>query len=385
MSTQVYTAVREHCHALLRQQYQHVATPIEGPGKADYGDVDVVVACPHNACDTLRGAFEAVKRLLGAVRMIHEGGKSLSANFAIPWLEGTSVIEEHKVPPDPLFIQVDVQICPSVDKFRWMLFKHGHGDMWNLLGVIVRPYGLTIDDDAMWLRVPEIEKTNKKRAKVFLSSEPDTVLRFLGLPVEPFWSRPFGGAEELYEYVAECRMFQPEQVKPATNSNDRRRANTRPTVQKWIEDFIPRCQSAGKFRHAAVTREEITAEAIACFGVRDEYGARRRDYLIEQQKNHVWVNMIKAAIPAPAASDNLGTLYRNILVKTLRRVIIEDDDSYGVAPGDELKDDEGLWVDKKVKYFIDTHKDRIGQAAYARHNELYQNGRKKEAQGNAST
>ncbi len=61
------------------------------------------------------------------------------------------------------------------------LFKHAHGDIWNLLGSTIRPFGLTVDEDALWLRIPEIEKFDRKKAKIRLTSDPVEVIRFLGL------------------------------------------------------------------------------------------------------------------------------------------------------------------------------------------------------------
>jgi hypothetical protein len=59
------------------------------------------------------------------------------------------------------------------------LFKHAHGDLWNLIGSTIRPFGFTVDEEALWVRIPEIEKFNKKRAKVLLTRNPAETVHFL--------------------------------------------------------------------------------------------------------------------------------------------------------------------------------------------------------------
>lgn len=377
MSRQVYTTVKARCHEILRQLYSCVATPIEGASKLDFGDIDIVVAWPLYARCDIKHTFNTIKDAIGATRLIHEKGKSTSANFAIQWPSDLQndepTTKEAGSPGDcaelEKFIQVDIKICNSLQQLQWMLFKHSHGDIWNLLGTVIRPYGLTVDDDAMWLRIPEIETKNKKQAKVFLSSEPADVLNFLGLPIEDYWEKPFDDVEEMYEYIAQCHMFHaghqtdsastefPLQLK----SNDRKRMKHRPFFRQWIDDFIPRCRSEQRYLHQRTTRDKITKEAMERFNIKNEYRTRRIQWMVEEQKVYIWNNVIKTSVPVPNSSDLAGMEHRNNLLRALKKIILEGDESFGIELSRDLKDDNGFFVTKNVIEFINKEMKNIGR------------------------
>ncbi|KAI9155683.1 hypothetical protein HJFPF1_08272 [Paramyrothecium foliicola] len=389
MSPHVYEISKAQYHAVLRELYHCVASPIEGPGKEDFGDIDIVVAWPSFTSDGIQHAFRTIKETLGAVKVIYEGGKSTSANFAVPWPAAVANVERSSSDgrnPSPMehgaedkFVQVDVKICSSLDQFQWMLFKHGHGDIWNLLGTVVRPYGLTVDDDAMWLRIPEIEKKNRKQAKVFLSRNPEDVLRFLGLPMESYWEKPFEHVDDMFEYVARCRMFHvaphesssSDEFLQSLKSNDRRRMSYRPVFREWVERFIPQCQAQQRYVHQQTNRDEVTGEAIKLFGVENEYASRRHQGILEQQRDHIWTRVIKAGIPPADPSKPTEILHRSLLVKALKKIILDGDESFDVALDASFKDDQGLFVVENVQRFIADHGERVGQAAFARHQHSY--------------
>ena len=261
MPQAVYAQVRANCHAALRELFVYVATPIEGPAKLDYGDLDVLVAGerrsifpskPDDATTprTPRELMAAIKAALGAQYAIIDRTNT-TANFAIPWpadlhsnqrasgyvlLNSQQPLISAKSEADHpdlrgWYVQVDVRICKDSDCLCWVskcdvnkvqwsngsltnvwcvtqaLFRHAHGDIWNLLGSTIRPFGLTIDEDALWLRIPEIEKADRKRARVMLTDDPVEVLHFLGMKVEGFWSEPFDSIDALFDYVTTYRLF----------------------------------------------------------------------------------------------------------------------------------------------------------------------------------
>lgn len=82
MPPEVYRVVRDKCHALLRQRFLAVASPIEAPAKLDYGDVDIFVAWDTeedppadfaDICDLLGTTHARVKELV-----------MCDAQFAVP-------------------------------------------------------------------------------------------------------------------------------------------------------------------------------------------------------------------------------------------------------------------------------------------------------------
>ncbi|KPM34034.1 hypothetical protein AK830_g12542 [Neonectria ditissima] len=440
MPKDVYHIVKARCNALLREHYVCVASPIDGPGKQDFGDVDILLAWPRNPSASKADAFDTIARALNATRTIVDKGKDVSGHLALPWPQASQEPstepndaaqeafainshgyghpaapahqeahesdqkpssnqpdqvsslaapleqrgfqttnaaqsdEPHQASDQPKrFIQVDVRVCETLEYFEWMLFKHAHGDVWNLLGTTIRPYGLSVDERALWLRIPEIEAFHRNRAKVFLTGDPVEILQFLGLPIGDFWTEPFQDLDAMYEYVARCRLFwvrpldpeeaELEQDRKKLKANDRKRMNQRPGFRKWVEEFKPRCRQEGRFLINPTTREQVTEEAFAWFHVKGEYEARRVEFLREKQKDMVWNKIIKGAVPDADPSDQISIMYRSCLIKALKRVILENDDRYGVLPEQSLLDEDGFYITEDVLDFINRRKGEIGRAA----------------------
>ncbi|KAK7429336.1 hypothetical protein QQZ08_004148 [Neonectria magnoliae] len=437
MPKDVYNIVKTQCNAILREHYVCVASPIDGPGKQDFGDVDFLLAWPLNPSASKADAIDAIARSLNATRTIVDKGKDISGHFALPWPSETSLLRDdalqealeinsqggdhpeaaerqeerqskqkpsqtapaqlpsstascegseiqttstahsdqpHQVNQDQeRFIQVDVRVCDSLEYFEWMLFKHAHGDVWNLLGTTIRPYGLSVDECALWLRIPEIEAFNRNRAKVFLTGNPTEILKFLGLPIDDFWTEPFQDLDAMYEYVARCRLFwvtplSPEQAeleqdRKRLKANDRKRMNQRPGFRKWVEEFKPQCRQDGRFLVNPTTREQVTEEAFAWFHVKSEFEARRMEFLREKQKDMIWNKIIKGAVSNADPSSQVSILYRSCLIKALKRVILEGDGRYGVLPEQSLQDEDGFYITEDVVDFINRRQGEIGRVA----------------------
>jgi hypothetical protein len=444
MSPAVYKEVRDRCHAALRKLFLCVASPIEGPAKKDYGDVDILVALekrmvfpPTPADQTkLEGSeiLALIQEALGAEHMIMEKG-NCSANLAIPWpvdllagpdaddndddlimLSGApdaanddDVIvlstardsihdpkqkkEERLRQPDQqqqkLYIQVDVGICTSVRQLQWSLFKHAHGDLWNMVGTTIRPLGLTIDEQGLWIRIPEIEAAHRNRSKVLLTSEPTAILDFLGLDASGTqWEEPFGSADELFEYVASCRWFwvareSPEltadgviEHKKQLKSNDRQRMRSRPVYRRWVEEFLPKCRAEGRSlvdnseETKIQMRSIVHEEAFAHFeGVRAEYDARLRAWLVEQQNDEIWRTVIKGGVP-----QDLENEHRSCLVRALRKAFLPADPDEQPHPCRSVmaasmptRLPSGLYDIQAVRDFIKDNLEVLGEIAWAAH------------------
>ena len=131
MPLPIYELVKSQCASRLLTDFIIVASPIDGPGKSDFGDVDILVAWPKD--EALRDATvitdkEAVMKrvgaILGAVRLSHDSGCIMSAHYALPWpKEDDGISDEEK------FVQIDVRVCQTFAEVQWMLFKHAHGDL----------------------------------------------------------------------------------------------------------------------------------------------------------------------------------------------------------------------------------------------------------------
>ncbi|KAK3187283.1 hypothetical protein K4F52_003914 [Lecanicillium sp. MT-2017a] len=381
MSPEIYASTKKHCIALLQQHYTHVASPVEAPAKQDHGDIDILACEPKPDSKLItspspRAQAQAIAELLGAVRSIIPSGAEVAANLAIPWPGKQEAENKH--------IQVDVRVCESYGVYTWMFFKHAHGDLWNMLGSLIRPYGLTVNDTGMYIRVPEIEHTDKNRARILLTSDPDAVLEFLGLPAgKGCFDEPFASLDALFAYVAQCRMMyipakdDSEETKDggftgdpkSLKANDRRRMKFRPVYKQWVEEYIPQCRAEGKHGEQKTNRAKITDEALERFGVREEYTRVRHEFLLERQRDTIWNDAIKNSVPAADPDDQRSILYRACLVKALKRVILERNESYDVKFDEAMMGEDGFYNMGAVRAFIQANKDDIGRTAMRKHHE----------------
>lgn len=409
--------VKESCHRHLKAKFHYVASPIEGPGKKDFGDVDIFVAYPPEGFKTIQDAFDAVHSALGPTHSSRDGGKSLVAHYAIRWpnsltefakrlfeignedksldlselslseeSEGAMVAAEKEAkekdeqlvdPRASTFVQVDVQICESARQMTWLLFKHGHGDLWSILGTLIRPYGLTVDDRGLSIRIPGLEDEDKKRSKIYCTNEPGAVLAFLGLDYGNHWEHPFETAEAMFRYAISCKFFSLAQLTPrsehllgsdiepsALKASERRRLKQRPVYRKFMEEFLPECRKRPEHHLEPYTREVVKDMAFATFSakVQDDFNATLREYSLEKHKRNIMA-VIQDQIPPSGDDDVMGTCYRTNLVKAMKRVILDGDERYGVKPEFRVTDDWGYDNVGQVIDFIKENRDRIGEHA----------------------
>ncbi|KAG6081306.1 hypothetical protein E4U16_007583 [Claviceps sp. LM84 group G4] len=398
MPRAIYEQVKAQCHRILRDHYICVASPIDGPAKSDFGDVDILVAWPRRDGDNQdQNQIQAIAQLLGATDVITRGS-NCECNLAIPWPEELNDHDSvgQQEPSEKRRIQVDVHICQTLQALEWMLLKHAHGDIWSILGSVIRPYGLTIDEKALWIRIPELECLNKRKSKVFLTCNPSEVLCFLGLPIHNAWEAPFASLRDMYEYVAQCPMFwagpdikKADHLKfnseqPTTASLDvqtlkgdeRRRLKSRPAFNRWMNDFVPECRRQGRYLKKRTSRHEVTNAALSRFHISHEYHSRRKEALLKSQEDVIFKDLIKGMIPHPATvplphvglSDADAYLFRACQVKALKKVILEGDETYGVLqPHVELKNTDGLFDLDRVVEFIARHKQEVGEKALLVH------------------
>jgi hypothetical protein len=268
------------------------------------------------------------------------------------------------------------------------LYKHAHGDIWNLLGSTVRPFGLTVDEEALWLRIPEIEKFDRKKAKVCLSRDPVEILHFLGMKVEGFWSEPFQSIDALFDYATTCRLFYVreslgsdeegeaheagviggEEGRKKLKSNDRRRMKGRPVYRRWINDFIPKLRTEGRFirRGPGTSVEEVRAmvrdEAFAHFFVEVEYKQRLRAWRLKRDDEQM-KSLIKELVPI-----TMDPQRRACLVSALRKIIMADDKSFGFdLPS--LRNADGFYNTEIVRNFIRDDMEEVGRVAWVKQQE----------------
>ncbi|PHH52912.1 hypothetical protein CFIMG_008325RA00001 [Ceratocystis fimbriata CBS 114723] len=387
MPTSVYHHVRSKLHTQLCSLFQTVETPINGPGKTDFGDIDIFVASPQEPTLSITALFKLIERTLQPVAT-NIVLPNRSINLAIPWPDafpapekppatapGTaSVLELTSATTSTpghaeasVFIQVDIHIYESPESWKWAVFRHSHGDFWNMVKYMVRPFGLAAGDKALYLRITEIEKISQKRSRIFLSDEPDAVLDFLGLERKgSFWEGPAESEEALFEYVATSPLFyvspQPSPLNDSDypSSAERRKTQKRPCFNRWINEFIPRCREQGRFSVPRMTKEKLQEQLYGRLGddLRKEY-TTTRDNVLEQNAAHNWAKKIREFFK----EQNLpSSMIYGSLVKAFRNILLHNDPTFecaGAVLPTELKSPKWEWDEDMVRAFLQRHQDGV--------------------------
>lgn len=121
------------CHAKLKELYTITASPIESPGKKDFGDIDILVtvkkpttASPETDTTptipserTTRDQLVLIgEKLQARHSIIHS--PPVSANFAVPWPTDIVHAVEEEQDTGERFIQVDIRICKDEEQVNWV-------------------------------------------------------------------------------------------------------------------------------------------------------------------------------------------------------------------------------------------------------------------------
>jgi hypothetical protein len=195
MSPAVYQQVSTECQAKLETVFPKVVLPREAPGKADYGDIDFLVEGPTSLEDQV---WIKAKEVLGAEFYLSNGN---SHSFGVPHPERSDA-----------HVQVDVELSPESgtaegpELFEWTRFMKGDSDMMQIIGISHRNFGLTCTDKGLFVRLEQIEAYDHKKAKLFLTRDPDQAMDFYGLDKAKYWSG-FKDEDDLFDWVTNGRFF----------------------------------------------------------------------------------------------------------------------------------------------------------------------------------
>ena len=276
----LYFAILEQTKILLRTVYMHVESPPPAPAKASHGDVDILVCSPLWRPPPSTADLE---RLLNAKRSLSGAERS----FAVP----------HPSIGDA-YVQVDLSVRPDLASWRWQVFFHAFGDMWSLLGSIIRPFGLTANDRGLHVRIKEIEVIEKKKSMIFLTREPQEVCELLGLDTERIGfdteglvqggdgtnGRGFRNMEDMYEFVAVSRFFRKENcVKHTLKSNDRKRMAQRIGYSAFVDDWLPSYNGSER-GDLDLTRQKLWEEVADKFDIRRVFEERISAWREERER-----------------------------------------------------------------------------------------------------
>ena len=200
--------------------YKRAIVPAEAPGKADHGDIDVLVD---------RALFnftnQDLAKELGAEEHTKAGGNS---SFAIRLPEEGNI-----------FFQLDVHLCKE-GCFEWESVICSYGDIWHIIGSAVTRFGLAINDTGLHARIEEIEATHKKHSLLLLTSDPLEMMKFLGLD-HAGYEKGFSTLNELFEWAASMPFFRRTFFEKKTvSAKEQRLREKRRMYSSFVTEWLPK-------------------------------------------------------------------------------------------------------------------------------------------------
>lgn len=290
-----YSHLKQTLRPILCRFYDQVVVSREAPEKPDHGDVDFLVQGPKPSFSfaALQHALEAHSALASTPTMY----------FAIPF-------PSHE--PVQQYAQVDVHVCPGT--IDWLSFRNAYGVTWQLLGNVVRPFGLTPNDVGLYLRIEEGESRNRKDSMIFLTSDPRESIEFLGLSWLK-WEEGFETVDELYAWICTCRLFTPD-VDQSTdfNTSDRRALRRRALVNRFYDVYIPAIKPAPG-SNPMPDRDTVLREALKKFDCGAAYEAKLKA-IREGQADARATNLVADVI---RGIPGTSTSAPNLVARAVRR------------------------------------------------------------------
>ena len=206
--------------SILLRFYNRAVVPSEAPGKADHGDIDVLVD---------RALFnftvQDLAKGLGAVEHTTAGG---NYSFAI------RLPEEGRI-----FFQLDIHKCKE-GCFEWESVLYSYGDIWRIIGSSVTRFGLAINDTGLHARIEEIEATHKKHSLLPLTRDPLEVMNFLGLD-HAGYEKGFSTLDELFEWAVSMPLFRSKFFEKETvSTKEQRLREKRPMYSSFVTEWLPK-------------------------------------------------------------------------------------------------------------------------------------------------
>lgn len=293
--------------------------------------------------------------------------------------------------------------------------------MWNILGTVIRPYGLSATEEGLHIRIPEMEDRDKKKARVLLTISPTEARRFLLDGDTADWTKRFVSVDAFFAYAARCKWYsawlahervrlqkqQDTNIKATLKSNDRQRMRTRGVFARWINEHVPAQIRDLPIAETDTTpsrdeiRDAIRESAFETFpSVRARYEAQLADWNKEQNRIFVKNTLIKQDLALPASIDSalpvpqcgtdaaqLERHWRGALRSALVKIIVDDEDpgfEYSEEEQEEnktddeklenngtaapklqsLRDEHGILVLDDVTAWIGANWKRVGRAAW---------------------
>ncbi|KAF8245261.1 hypothetical protein K440DRAFT_634764 [Wilcoxina mikolae CBS 423.85] len=241
------TLFHQHLKPLLTPYYC-ILRPPPSPGKTTHGDLDLLALPLGGAGGGFSGSLSTHLSALASTTIKN----SPTTSYAIPFPPSLGV--------GAGIFQLDIHMCVTKHQLQWTFFHHSYGDFCTIIRQLLVGTGLKLDDDGLHIR--------QGRGLLTLSTDPDEVLRFLGLDVDTFHRGDWRGLEEMFIYIKTCRFFGRGGGGRVEGKKDRKLLRQREGVRVWVEEFLPTCQEEDE---GGEGEEDVVALAAEWFGKMEEY------------------------------------------------------------------------------------------------------------------
>lgn len=311
----------------------------EAPEKESYGDIDMFVVTEQ------RVDFVAMAQHLGAKGVIIRSGglvqKCSLAVFRDAYLQSiTTIVYKLLDAKDPQptgtvtteeYAQIDIEVLEP-QLVEWHVFYSSYSDLAGMLGRIVTNLGFSITDRGLWLRMVELDESKKSQhiniadrdGMVFLSRDPNKVMEFLGISANGF-TEGFNTLNEMYEWLAKCRLLFAESVKVKRDkSHDRNREQKRTVFAGFFRGWLPAHMDMkpeqGADEHARrikELRQTFLNDALAFFSKSEEYESKHNPVVLAID------NATAAALLKPIIARHSGKKEKSLneVVRAFRRYV----------------------------------------------------------------
>lgn len=267
---------------MLQRFYVQVRPLARALEEENAGRIDILIdqeGRPHTVDD--------LERELGATNRFIVGP---TISFAIP-LRANDRTE---------FFQLDIHVC-TPDLFEWQLILYNFADAWCILDLCAQKFGFSINGTGLHLHVAEIEKTHPQDCQLYLTSDPEAMMRFLHLDAKRF-AFGFWNLHDLFTWVTRSRIFKRRFIN-MTASGFEDRIFERPMHLVFRTEWLPRWVEVGADVDfgSQVDRKSLTREALAVFNKTDAHSDKKLQYRVATVM--LWRKIAKA-LPLKGAELN---------------------------------------------------------------------------------
>ncbi|PNS21090.1 hypothetical protein CAC42_3428 [Sphaceloma murrayae] len=289
-----YKDVASHTEQILRRFFDEVRILQGAPEKLDHGDVDFLVRSRHQSLNAtaLKTALSAVSyRVCGPI-----------SNFAVPFADSSGDVKH---------AQVDVQQCGA--NIAWLSCLQSYGDLWQILGTITRPFGLTVNDKGLFLRIKEGEARDWQASMIALSESPEAVISFFGMDWMVY-EAGFTTLDQVFKWISSCRLLDVNAFGDTATEHRKRNIDTRPMFRRFMDGYIPTLQA----RETVLSRDDVLQEALQYFDKHAEYESRHDNIMAENLDLEANALIVDALKPPGEVSKNFNKNV-NLAVRAIKR------------------------------------------------------------------